>query len=202
MSTSEIQMPTSTIKAYAGARTIHELYLRLSEFLEDEAKVRSIYFWADRFVMGLPLAPWQREFVWDQDQMSRFITSVWMDIDLGSYLVNNPEENLYMDERGQLRAAPLADCVMDGQQRLHALQCWFTDGLAVSCSQGQPRYWSQIPIKERRRFLSTVFTRAEVCSNDERQLREIYDLRAFGGVPHREHERAQSHFLPKPRSGP
>lgn len=51
---------------------------------------------------------------------------------------------------------------------------------AKSSTQVQPRGWSEIGNGERKRFLSTIFTNARVCSDDEMALRKTYDFCALG----------------------
>ena len=52
------------------------------------------------------------------------------------------------------------------------------------------RYWGDLPRVERRRFGLFHFARANIKSWDEQKLRLAYDLRAFGGTPHTEEQRA------------
>lgn len=83
------QMPKAEIRANTAPRTIGELLYRMEDFSKDEESYRAMYPWAERFVMGYPLPEWQRPLVWTETQKVRFITSLWMEVDVGSYLVND-----------------------------------------------------------------------------------------------------------------
>lgn len=186
----QIQMPRAVFHTSTAPRTIHELVSNLQRMHDDPLGCSALYPWATRFAMGLPLAPWQRPLVWDESQMVSFIESVWYGVDLGSYLVNEREDGYFEDQAGVLRSREFTGCVLDGQQRLSALEAYVTGEIAVRDATGVPRYYVDLPIAERRRFENTIFSRATVSSSDERVLRHIYDLRAFGGVRHQESERA------------
>lgn len=183
----KLVMPQPEISSRSSARTIGELVRTLEEFLNNNDEVRANYPWADRFVMGMPLPSWQRQFKWNQDQAARFITSVWTGVDLGSYLINEPA-NMRFAKDGSL--APLSDVVLDGQQRLTVLEKYLLGEFAVPDATGTPRYWMDLGQLERRNFRSTCFTRSTVSSYDEALLRRVYDLRNFGGTAHTEDERA------------
>jgi hypothetical protein len=60
--------------------------------------------------------------------------------------------------------AESSDILIDGLHRLHSLEEYLLDRLAVPDAQGQPRVWSEIGNGERKRFLSTVFMHAHVSS--------------------------------------
>lgn len=58
----------------------------------------------------------------------------------GSYLINEWDE-----VAGSVQAmAENSEILMDGQQRLHSLEEYFLDRLAVPDVQGLPRVWSEI----------------------------------------------------------
>lgn len=169
-----------------GARAIPTCISELIGSLEaSDAQHQQQYPWAERFVMGMPLPSWQRPLVWTSEQQIRFITSIWEGVDIGSYLVNDIVEFDAPD-----RYRKFSDIVLDGQQRLHAIQCYLQDLIAVPDALGQPRLWSELGRIERRRFGQFQFARATVCSWDESFLRKVYDLRAFGGTPHAPDQRA------------
>ena len=85
---------------------------------------------------------------------------------------------------------PLSDVLLDGQQRLSAIQSYLLGEFAVPDAQGIACFWQDLSRVERRKFGSKVFSRAVVHSWDEDELRRVYDLRSFGGTPHQDHERA------------
>ena len=184
------RMPQTTIRANTTPRTIGELLSRFEDFCKDEEKVRSNYPWADRFVMGYPLPKWQRPLVWSQEQKIKLITSLWMEVDIGSYLINDVFEMVKVDDKFTDELKEFSDILLDGQQRLSAMQDYFTDQFSVPDKDGVPVRWSYLSKVERRLFSNQTFSRSTVQSWDEAELRRIYDLRSFGGTAHTEEQRA------------
>jgi len=166
---------------------ISALMADLKRFKSNEAEVRRESPWAERFVMGLPLAPWQRDFVWTPEQSARFITSAWTGINLGSYVLTE----MALDGNGdEIRHLPLSSCVLDGQQRLRALEQYFDDEIAVPDASGCLTLWSELNEVEKRWFGHRIFDRGIIPMDTEAALRQLYDIMNFGGTPHEEHERA------------
>lgn len=182
----EIRMPVDSLDAKVSNLCISELLGRLEAFGDEE---RAMYPWTDRFVMGFPLPKWQRPQVWSLEQKVRFIQSIWAGVDIGSYMVNDNYEYL-KDCAGNDCYRELSEVLLDGQQRLTAIEEYLLNKLAVPDANGDLRYWKELPRIERRRFGSYHFARANVKSWDEATLRLAYDLRAFGGTPHTEAQRA------------
>jgi len=171
-------------------RVMRALLLSRHEFLLQN-ELASSYPWADRFVMGLPVAPWQRELKWSQAQCVRFIQSAWQGIPLGTYTL--VEEVFAPSQAGDASGIVqdyLSNAVIDGQQRLHAIELYVSDQLAVDDINGVPRLWSEIDPIDRAFFAQVPFPRTTVTSQDEAELRRYYDLMNFGGVAHTESERA------------
>jgi hypothetical protein len=175
----EVLMPADELDAKVSNVCIGEL---LGNYEKED---RAVYPWANRFVLGFPLAPWQCELMWTNEQKVRFIESAWTGVDLGSYMINRLWE---YDAAGSLKY--LSDVVVDGQQRLQALQDYFNNEFAVNDINGIPRYWRELGRVQIRRFSSISFARAEIKTFDEALLRKAYNLRSFGGTPHTEAERA------------
>ena len=140
--------------------------------------------------MGLPLAPWQREFKWSMDQVQRFITSAWTGVHLGSYIVTATD--LRKEDAGfrGIEYLSLSNMAIDGQQRLQALELYLNDQVPVPDVSGVPVLWNATPLVDRRRFLNTVFSRSEIPLLPEPELQIFYDTLNFGGVPHTAEERA------------
>lgn len=93
---------------------------------------------------------------------------MWSGADLRSYLTNE-----WFDSAGVGGTlAENSEILLDGQQRLHSLEEYFLDRLAVPDVQGQPRVWSELAHGERKRFLSTIFAQSYVSSDDELALRK------------------------------
>ncbi|PTT99396.1 hypothetical protein DBR45_28170 [Pseudomonas sp. HMWF031] len=186
ISDSKIQMPQRALDTSTHQYPIDVLALRFEQYLADPSYVHEKYPWAARFVMGFPVSSWQRELVWNAGQKARFITAVWSGADLGSYLTNE----WCGSAGGRIAMAENSDILIDGQQRLHSLEQYFLDQLAVPDAQGVPRVWSEICNGERKRFLSTIFPHSSVGSDNEMALRRTYDLCAFGVAPRTHDQRA------------
>ncbi|MBI6727144.1 DUF262 domain-containing protein [Pseudomonas viridiflava] len=182
-----IKMPEDIFDARATRLSIGELMLRYENFTKDPIAGAATYPWAERFVMGFPLPSWQRPVVWTMTQKLRFILSIWQGVDLGSYLVNDIWEYV-ADDKGVLRE--FSDVLLDGQQRLTAMEDYINNVFPVPDADGVPRYWRDLPQIVRRRFCNITFTKATVASWDEGMLRKVYDLRSFGGTAHTEDQRA------------
>jgi hypothetical protein len=179
-------MPDFRLSVSIGPRTLNELYAGALAFQQNQASVVEMYPWADRFVCGMPLAPWQRPVVWNNDMQSRFIDALWARVDTGSYLVN---EWINFTGRGK-ETSYLSDVVIDGQQRLTSIERYFRDEIPATASDGRKLLWSETTEVDRRFFKDRIFPRARILTNDEGLLREAYDMRAFGGVRHTEDQRA------------
>jgi len=174
-----IRMPQRVLATTISHYPIDILASHLEQYLVDPSSVHERHPWAARFVMGMPVPSWTRGLEWNAGQKSRFISAVWSGADLGSYLTNS-----WCESASASRAlAENSEILIDGQQRLHSLEEYFLDRLAIPDAQGQPRIWSELGDAERKRFLSTVFANARVSSGDEIALRKTYDLCAQGVVP-------------------
>lgn len=181
-----IPMPQRFLSTTVSHYPIDVLARHLEKYLVDPSSTHDRYPWAARFVMGMPVPTWSRGLEWNVGQQARFITAVWSGADLGSYLTND-----WCEPASTRRAlAENSEILVDGQQRLHSLEMYFLDRIAVPDAQGQPRVWSELDNGERKRFLSTIFSHAKVSSGDEVALRKTYDLCAQGVVPRSFEQRA------------
>ena len=181
-----IQMPQRVLATTVSHYPIDVLVGHWEKYLVDPSSAREHFPWAARFVMGMPVPTWARGLEWNLGQKSRFISAIWSGGDLGSYLTND----WYEPESGSRALAENSEILIDGQQRLHSLEEYFLDRLAIPDAQGQPRIWSELGNSERKRFLSTIFTHVRVSSGDEVALRRTYDLCALGVAPRSFEQRA------------
>ena len=181
-----IQMPQRALATTVSHYPIDVLVGHWEKYLVDPSSAHDRFPWAARFVMGMPVPTWARDVQWNIGQQARFITAVWAGLDLGSYLTNDWCEPAITGKA----FAENSEILIDGQQRLHSLEEYFLNQLAVPDAQGQPRVWSELGNGERKRFLSTIFTHARVSSGDEVALRKTYDLCAQGVVPRSFEQRA------------
>lgn len=181
-----IQMPQRVLATTVSHYPIDVLIGNWEKYLVEPSSSRDRFPSAERFVMGMPVPKWARCVVWDVGQQARCITAVWAGLDLGSYLTNE-----WCEPASTGRAlAENSEILVDGQQRLHSLEEYLLDRLAVPDAQGQPRVWSELGNGERKRFLSTIFTHARVSSGDDAALRRTFDLCAVAVVPRSFDQRA------------
>jgi len=129
----------------------------------------------ERVVMGFYLPKWQRGLVWTDAQKIAFIESAWRGVNLGTYSYNQaPLHSLY------------DNLLIDGQQRMNAIECYLNDEFPVLGWR-----WSEVTEVDRRIWvMSTVFASYMTETEDEDYLRSYYNLMNFGGVAHKESERA------------
>ncbi len=130
-----------------------------------------------RTVMGYFLPTWQRGLVWTEAQQVRLIESLWLGLNIGTYTFNRPRKPY---------AGPYDNLLIDGQQRMYALQCYLENKFPVfGC------YWQDVTEVDQRGFtLSRHFHCYITDSTDEQYLRDYYNMMNFGGVAHKESERA------------
>lgn len=130
-----------------------------------------------RTVMGYFLPSWQRGLVWSREQQIGLIESLWHGLNIGTYTFNRPRKGY---------GGPYDNLLIDGQQRMFALQCYLENQFPVL-----GYYWHEVTDEDRRGF---EFSRHFHCyitdSEDEAYLREYYNMMNFGGVAHKEGERA------------
>jgi hypothetical protein len=179
-------MPYPKLSVKTSPRTLNELHDGALSYRQNPSGLEQMYPWADRFVCGMPLAPWQRPVVWNADMQSRFIDALWACVDTGSYMVN---EWVNFTGRGR-ETCYLSDVVIDGQQRLTSIERYFNDEIPATAIDGRHLLFSEISEVDLRFFKNRTFPRASIITNDEQVLREAYDMRAFGGVRHTEDQRA------------
>ena len=127
-----------------------------------------------RKVMGFFLPPWQRGLVWTLDQKVRFMESLWSGLSVGTFTFNRSENF----------ASRFDNLLIDGQQRMNALQCYLQDEFPVYGYR-----YSEVTEVDRRFFeFSTHFHCYITKSDDEAYLRDYYNRMDFGGTPHKEGE--------------
>lgn len=184
-----VRMSRDTLDAKVLRLSLGELVAQFERFLNNQDSGPAMYPWATRFVMGYPLPSWQRPLCWTDEQKSKFIESIWAGVDIGSYLVNDAWE-FQNDSNGASVYREFSEVLLDGQQRLTAIEDYLLGKIAVPDETGTARFWIDLPKIERRRFCQMTFAKACIQSWDEQLLRRVYDLRAFGGTAHTEDQRA------------
>lgn len=128
-----------------------------------------------RVVMGYLLPTWQRPLVWTEAQKVAFLESAWRGVNLGTYTYNQAAID-----------SPYDHLLIDGQQRLHAIECYLNDEFPVF-----GWHWSEVTLIDRRMWEMSIHFHSYVTeTEDEAYLRGYYNLMNFGGVAHKETERA------------
>ncbi|AGR47710.2 hypothetical protein PHIM7_58 [Sinorhizobium phage phiM7] len=146
---------------------------RYKEYLAGRSFSKNLFGY--REVMGFFLPPWQRGSVWTEKQKIAFVESAWKGVNLGTYSYNTAEIG-----------SPYDNLLIDGQQRMTALQDYVEDKFPVFGYR-----YSEVTIVDRRMFeMMTTFASYETETEDETYLREYYNMLNFGGTAHKEDERA------------
>ncbi len=166
---------------------LHHLYFQLQESrTKPDYKT---YAGPGEWVCGYLLPPFQRPSVWTVEDNIRFIDSARRCVNIGEFTVNqtfgNPNAQTYMDGDREVYVGDM--WLLDGQQRLRALQGFFDSEFPV-----HGMFWKDLPEEDRAGFLRTVkFPYWETAFTDEDSAAEYYDLRNFSGVRHAEEHRAR-----------
>ncbi|CAG9183741.1 DUF262 domain-containing protein [Cupriavidus pampae] len=150
----------------------------LSALLWNKDRIEDPTF-TGRRVLGFKLPDFQRGERWSDDQCIAFLESLWMGVSPGAYMVNwsyTNDHNHYL--------------LLDGQQRLRALERYWNGELAVPGEDGHAYRWTELTEAEHNHFLRIPFPWLETRYTTDAQLREAYNRHNFGGTPHRPDERA------------
>ena len=158
--------------------TLYALNFQLQKFNEkqgeDGAPTNS-----ERFACGWPVPQFQRPLVWSREQQVAFIESAWLGLPLGTYTLHEED----WDDSGN--ALPFSGCVIDGQQRLTALEQYWADQFTVF-----GLYWSELDHRHMRRFMNIKFAHYRAAMWDEARIHDLYNRMALGGTPHTAEQRA------------
>lgn len=167
------KMPDRAFYAEAAPTTIDKLWCQYcSEATKD-------YPWADKFVCGFPLPDFQRGSVWTEAMNISFIESIYLGYDIGYYMIADYE--IEVDNT----LSRYSDCIIDGQQRLTAIEQYWSDEFPVFGYR-----WSEITEVDRRTFRCTGFGHKLIRSLDGQFLRDAYNRLNFSGVRHSLSEKA------------
>ncbi|WP_454727861.1 MULTISPECIES: DUF262 domain-containing protein [Cupriavidus] len=132
-----------------------------------------------RRVLGFKLPAFQRQVVWTDAQCLAFLEGLWLGVSPGTYMVN-----------WSTTSDGYHYVLLDGQQRLRALERYWADELALPGEDGQAYGWSALTPGEQAHFLRIPFPWIETRYTTDAELREAYNRHNFGGTPHRPEERA------------
>jgi hypothetical protein len=153
------------------------------EYLDDPEEFERLYAPGQTWLMGHVVPEFQRPVVWSEDQMIRFVESAAMGFNIGTWTYNEIGPGV-TDLPGRNHSTSL--WIIDGQQRLTALDRFFDDKFPVF-----GKFWSEVGRSERAVFLrQRHFPAYKTCITDEFELRRLYDRMNFGGTAHTEEQRA------------
>lgn len=141
---------------------------------------------------GFYLPPFQRPECWDEERKIRLIESLFCGIDIGVFLVVNNFD------------APNVDgWLIDGQQRLSAIRDFVLGKFSVFGGKLNYNNLKEVSLEfDGKGFVNEARLASRVWKGlyihvgriqdvtDERILREIYNRHNFGGIAHKESERA------------
>lgn len=109
-----------------------------------------------------------------------FLESVWIGVGIGSFMVNY-----------SIRTSDANMVLLDGQQRLRAIERYWDNELAVVGDDGLSHYWGDLTEKEQVHFLRIPFPWVMTEYDNNAQLREAYNRHNFGGTSHTSKQRAR-----------
>lgn len=127
---------------------------------------------SEKKLLGYKVPAWQRPVVWSDAQSIRFIESIWLGVAMSPFMVNDsldPELSLVL---------------LDGQQRLTAIDRYWAGQIAVQGEDGNHYLWTDLTLAEQMHFLRIPFPWLETHYESETDLRAAYDRHNFGGTNH------------------
>lgn len=116
------------------------------------------------------LPDFQRPLVWTLEQKTRLIESLWVGIPIGTYTVNESDNDIF--DR----------LLIDGQQRINAIKGYVNNEFKV-----YDLFYSEVTD---RKFTNCQFPCYITQSDDIEYLKNYYNLMNFGGTAHKESDRA------------
>lgn len=169
--------------------SLSHIYFIMQKYEADPVAYAQEFEPGSEFVMGHVIPPFQRSVVWEEDRMIKFIESLVQRIDPGTWTFHQDNTPIKRPDGTEYFARDL--WLIDGLQRFTALERFFHDEFPV-----YGKLWSELGTTRQRGFLMpTSFPAYIVTDKTDLELREMYDLKNFGGIAHKEEERA----LPSPR---
>lgn len=164
---------------------IDHLHHNFTVHRENAAKATELSYPGQTWLLGFALPPFQRPLVWERERMVRFVESAILGLHLGTYVYNSADSFPMVRVEGREVMDITDQWLIDGQQRLTALEWFFSDQFPVF-----GKFWSEVPRRERHQLLRMPFSAFETSIRDQAQLRELYDRLNFGGVAHTTDQRA------------
>lgn len=129
-------------------------------------------------LFGFYLPDFQRPPVWNEGQNIRFMESLWLELPIGSYVINACG---FLGDK----LHPYDYMLLDGQQRLRAIEGYIKNEFPVF-----GYHFNEISIVDNRRFKNLSFPRYELHETNIENLKRIYNRMNFGGTAHTESQKA------------
>lgn len=130
------------------------------------------------------LPPFQRPAAWTKNQSAKLIESLIIGMPIGSIIVTNKGEFI------KNKYSYMADWIIDGQQRLRAIDAYLKDELTVFAETESEHVFSQLNRAQQLLFNETMIGLTVLNNCTEEYLREIYNRINFDGKKHTEDQRA------------
>lgn len=173
--------------------SLDQVHHQMVRYEADPVGYAAMHAPGQSWLCGYVIPEFQRPLVWDRDRQVAFVESARRGLNLGTWIYNDTSSVL----EGPSTFHKTDRWLIDGQQRFNALREFWHDAFPVG-----GLLWSEVGGRDRRKFLMQPFTASELSVTDERDLRRIYDLHNFGGVPHLESQRASLPEEEPPGFGP
>ena len=183
VSQNQPRIPKALLDGYASTRSLDDIFESRAATPEKDDMWDTGQTKIGRFF----LAPFQRPAVWTKDQKVRLVESMLLGISIGSIVV---VDALNMKMQNPNLFAKTDRWLIDGQQRLTAIQDYLKDDLTVFEGTECEHKFSDLNEIELRKIYQINISVIRIHTIDEQLCRVIYDRLNFGGTPHTENQRA------------
>jgi Protein of unknown function DUF262 len=168
----------------ASAQALEEQILQLQKITDYEVHEYPVEVLVEKFTKGLEddtaelfIPDYQREFIWELKQQSRFIESILMNLPIPYLFVADVAEG---DRKGSIE-------IVDGTQRMRTLVHYVRGGLRLQGLEKIPlangTTFEQLSPPRQKRFLRKTLRMIELTEHaDEEARREIFDRLNTGGT--------------------
>lgn len=112
---------------------------------------------------------------WSTTDQERFIESVYMGANIGSFMINAPVHCI---------DPSMHNVILDGLQRLTAIKNYFDGQISLLADDGNRYTWLDLTDDEQSRFLRIQFPWLMTSYETEEQMIQAYERHNFTGKPH------------------
>ena len=174
----EIQLPEKIVSGSTSSLMISDI-MRPRDTFDNEMFVEG-----QPTVGGYFVPPFQRPLVWTESQKRSLIESVFLGLSIGAVMVTETREM----ENGKY--LPSADWVIDGQQRMNALEEYMYGDLQVFLGTPAEHRYNDLSPAQKRFFKQTPMGFITIKEANVDALRELYNRLNFSGTNHTEDQKA------------